>query len=708
MPLLFLLVSGCLINDAFYEAQRPRLIDDDGDGVTEVAGDCDDADSAIHPDADERCNRRDDDCDGATDEASDLVDADWYPDSDDDGFGGGDAVVTCEPAGGMVQLSGDCDDIDPEAFPGAPERCNAADDDCDGAVDEEGEVQALDWYADADGDDYGTGDAIASCAPPEGTVRADGDCEDADPEINPGATEVCNGVDDDCNGASDDADAIAWFLDRDDDGYGDDDDVYMVCTPPPGYAPTGGDCDDLDGERNPGEHDACEDGFDADCDGLEVTCGIPTGDADIDDASALFEGGLGETYAARTVVSAGDLDGDGDDELLVARLGYDDFRGEVRVLSGAPDLFQGAYALDDVGSTVSGASAGAAFGGAVHAGVDIDGDGVGEVLIGEAFERHAYIFGGAELGRGSLTTADAQVTLVGDPDGAFGFTLALVGDVDSDGWGDWIVGDWEYAETGAAYLYYGDGTGGRIESNDPRARELLGADGDHAGFRVGRLGDVDGDGFEDFAAATNPEDPYAPSYAYGFTGSPTRTDAGPLEDAPYRLEGEVGANAFRNIAALGDLNGDGRADVAYSADDAADGVGQVYAVFGTFSLEGRFAVADIADVTWTGGASDANFGACAAGVGDLDGDGFDDVAASTPRAEGIESRTYVFSGSASPSASYTTTDATVGILGTGSEMEGVSISGPLDANGDGALDLLLGGVGRTGTEGAAWLIYGAP
>ena len=84
----------------------------------------------------------------------------------------GDGIAACE---------GDCDDADPEAFPGAPEQCNGRDDDCDGVIDED---------ADVDGD----GDGVTPCG---------GDCNDLDPTIRPGAPERCNGIDDDCDGEAD-------------------------------------------------------------------------------------------------------------------------------------------------------------------------------------------------------------------------------------------------------------------------------------------------------------------------------------------------------------------------------------------------------------------------------------------------------------------------------------------------------------------------
>ncbi len=71
------------------------------------------------------------------------------------------------------------------------------------------------WYADADGDGYGSAPTLLACQPPGGYSAVGGDCNDNDPNINPGATESCNGIDDNCNGSADEG------LDQDGDGVSD-------------------------------------------------------------------------------------------------------------------------------------------------------------------------------------------------------------------------------------------------------------------------------------------------------------------------------------------------------------------------------------------------------------------------------------------------------------------------------------------------------
>ncbi len=224
-------------------------LDADGDGH-DASVDCDDADAAVHPDADEICDGVDNDCDGyADDEDPDLLDAGtWYYDADGDGYGVDEAAVAaCEAPDGYASETGDCGPEDSDTYPGAPE------DDCTDPHDYDCDGQTA--YDDADGDGW------ATCV----------DCDDGDPEVNPDATELCNGVDDDCDDSidEDDADdAATWYLDGDGDGYGLDDVTTQACEAPTGYAALSGDCDDADTAFNPGAtEDDCADPNDYNCDG---------------------------------------------------------------------------------------------------------------------------------------------------------------------------------------------------------------------------------------------------------------------------------------------------------------------------------------------------------------------------------------------------------------------------------------------------------
>ena len=112
--------------------------DADSDGY-DVTVDCDDADPAINPGAEERCDTLDNDCDGVVDPDASVDAPTWYGDTDGDGYGNGRRdQVSCAQPEGYVDNGDDCDDTTATTFPGAWDRCNGVDDDCDDAIDEAG------------------------------------------------------------------------------------------------------------------------------------------------------------------------------------------------------------------------------------------------------------------------------------------------------------------------------------------------------------------------------------------------------------------------------------------------------------------------------------------------------------------------------------------------------------------------------------------
>jgi hypothetical protein len=128
---------------------QPWYLDADGDGYGKApkfydgcpmqgfvtrAGDCDDANATINPDAAEVCDGIDNDCSGTIDDH--MLSVPWYWDNDGDGFGGSRVTVSMCSLGNIT-TPGDCDDADPVTYPGAPDLCDQNDNDCDGFINED-------------------------------------------------------------------------------------------------------------------------------------------------------------------------------------------------------------------------------------------------------------------------------------------------------------------------------------------------------------------------------------------------------------------------------------------------------------------------------------------------------------------------------------------------------------------------------------------
>ncbi|MFM7200107.1 MAG: putative metal-binding motif-containing protein, partial [Myxococcota bacterium] len=255
-----------------YGAGEAEYVETQSVGYSPLFNDCDDAHASMYPGAEEQCDTLDNDCDEQVDEG---VKSTFYQDADADGFGLTSAAVSgCSAPPGTSPSAGDCDDADEDTYPGADERCDLADNDCDGVVDEKA-LDALPFYPDADQDGYGASGSVPlyACAAPVGQVDNDDDCNDRDDDVNPDGIEVCDGKDTDCDGNPDNgvSNAQTWHPDADKDGYGDLNRALQSCSAPTvdnlSWILDGRDCNDANPNIKPGASETCN-GIDDDCNGI--------------------------------------------------------------------------------------------------------------------------------------------------------------------------------------------------------------------------------------------------------------------------------------------------------------------------------------------------------------------------------------------------------------------------------------------------------
>jgi hypothetical protein len=601
------------------------------------------------------------------DSFSDCEETPWYTDGDGDSYGDPATEVTqCAAPPNGVQLSGDCDDADADVSPGAVEVCDGIDNNCSG--DEEDVEDPPTYYDDADGDGFGDPARPGSGCPPVddadsgGQVSSSGDdCDDTDALVHPGADETCDGVDTNCSGdESDAADAEQVYADADGDGYGDEATGGMGC-PADGMVTNHTDCDDTRAASNPSIADeTCNDLSDDNCDGSWSEC-RPTGT--LSAGPAVDSSGL---VANIREAGIGDVTGDGVVEIVVGAASADG--GEVAIYTGP---WSGTAAAPT--TVFSGGSAGDYFGSEVAADGDVDGDGTNDVLIGNPESDNggeAYLFYGGAFAA-SEDAVDADIKLIAESAGdhlsvgadeSYTHPPSLAGDFDGDGNDDILVGAPGRGGSGSAYVL--TDAFGTVRMGDATARFDGEDSGDLAGKNVAVLGDVNGDGWVDFAVAAPGRDGGA---VYIELGSSTLGGDLSLASASAVWTDYGGAHsAGYSMNALGDLLGDGGADVGLgtsggyggwvidaasagiqSLDDAelsvsADSVERAghsiasidldhdghrdmlacgqdveYIVYGPISAA-SYGIGDDADAV-TGDAG------CGVVTGDLDADGFDDM-----------------------------------------------------------------------------------
>ncbi len=484
------------------------------------------------------------------------------------------------------------------------------------------------WFPDNDGDGFGvTIDGLHSEEALSGYVREPGDCDDTDFDVNPLAWESCNGVDDDCDGDVDE-DVCEGSL-------AGADAILRGVAPSEGAGASVCWVGDVDGD---GVADLAVGAPSADgAEGYEgvayLVSGPVSGELSLADATARILGGAADDLLGGSLAAPGDLTGDGLADLLVGARREDSGGGS----AGAVYLFAGAFSgelgPEDAEAVLLGQD-GDEIGSALCVGFDSDGDGMGELMLPAEGEDRAYLLSlDALMGTGSVVDV-ALATFTSD------VVSAAVGvpDLDGDGLDDLVLSndsdDAVARNAGAVFVFVG-GVVGAVELSDADAIWLGEGETHYAGATLAGVGDVDGDGLGDLAIQALYAGTSERGTVYLLAGP--ATSGGSLADAGGRLEGEDGHDLpGYAMAATGDLDGDGHADMVIGARDASvfwrEG-GAVYVVHGPVS--GTVSLAD-AHARWHAESPEDNAGGSVS-VADGDGDGVMDllVGAANAKVDGV-------------------------------------------------------------------------
>lgn len=369
----------------------------------------------------------------------------------------------------------------------------------------------------------------------------------------------------------------------------------------------------------------------------------------------------------------------------------------------------------------------------------------------------------------TFTTSQGVLVTGADAADQSGWSVSGAGDVNGDGFDDFIVGAPRAGASmhsrplaGETYLIFGGAIAGTIDlatlgtPGGAAGFTLLGANaGDRSGYMVSGGGDVNGDGFDDLLIGAGKASRIGSSgwrydigesyVVFGGNALPATIDLATL-GTPGGSAGVtfLGVDAFDNsglsVSLAGDVNGDGFDDVligAYGGDGGATSrsdSGESYLVFGGTSLPATINLSSLSNPSSTlglsifGSTSRDYSGFSVSSAGDVNGDGFDDLLIGAFQADGVGNsrpsagESYVIFGGKSLSTSIDLAllgapGGSVGITIVGSESgdrSGFSVSSAGDINGDGFDDILLGatdadGVGNSSDDaGESYIVFGGP